>query len=170
MVIYIAIQGGKFMSIEYLKKLKKLAVMSGIIASTTLFSGCNPSATTQEDESYESTADSEQQDDIVSDISTDYLNNKDDKSFENHDHLIVEIGNLTYIFRECDSNIGKFKYIWNSGSLQYWIYDNEGRCVLDGHRIGDINQFDINSEIEEESIREIEDELIEKGAILYKKP
>lgn len=85
---------------------------------------------------------------------------------ENHEHLIITIGGITYIYRECGSEVSRIAVSANASATSYTVYDNNGKEILSGFTTDGVNVSYIRSALEEQHIREIEDDLIDQGAVL----
>ncbi|MDE6141898.1 MAG: hypothetical protein K2G03_04785 [Bacilli bacterium] len=152
------------MKIESLKRLRLLIAMGGIVASTSFVSGCGAN-TTQLEESSEIERDVTMEEDITEEIPNKYLN--DNKAFDKHKHLVVKIGEITYIIRGCQPEFNQISYTEGTARLLFWVYDKDKNKIIDGIT-SEYNIFDIDTYLEEQAIQEIEDDLIENGAKLYK--
>lgn len=147
------------MSKEYLKKLRLLAMTGGIIANTLLLSGCGmEDMALSKDETTE-----EVKEDNKEQIPSEYLNDKG--NFDKHDHFIVNIGGVAYIFRECETNCST-GYVGDY--MDYEVLDDENNKTLINGRTEDYTLFDVDSYESELSTQAFEEELIENGARLYK--
>lgn len=152
------------MSIENLKKLRTFVAMSGIIASTAFLSGCG--AKTVQIEETSVTVDNPSEDENVEEpIPSEYLNDKE--NFVKHKHIILDIGGLTYIIRGCQPEFGKMNSVEGTARLVYSIFDKEGNILING-TASEYDLFDIDTYLEEKAIQEVENDLIENGARLYK--
>ncbi len=139
------------MSIEGLKKFKRLVITSGLILSTLSFTGCGEKSNILESDVLEEKAD-------------EGLEENSDKIFVAHDHL--EIAGYTYIFRECDPEIQKIKATWQNSCVQFWIYDADGNIIFNYLGKDNVHLFNIDTELEEENVQEVEEDLIENNAKL----
>lgn len=152
------------MSIEFLKKLRTFIAMSGIVASTTILSGCGAD-TIQLEETDNIESDDITEEDKEETIPSEYLNDKD--NFIKHKHIILEIGGINYIIRGCQPEIGKVHSVEGAARLVYSVYDKEGNILING-TAAEYGLFDIDTYLEEKAIQEVENDLIENGAKLYK--
>lgn len=94
------------------------------------------------------------------------VSEKDDVKF--HEHLMIDINGTTYIFRECDEGINDIEIIPHYGYVAYRIYDKNDSLLINGHSYGDTHYNYVETEIEEQAIREIEEKSLEDGAVLYR--
>lgn len=127
---------------EQLLYLKKAAILGCMLTSTNLLSGCGQGK------------------------SEPIENKKLEDIF--HYHLMVDIGGTTYIFRECEDEIGDISIRHGDGDLSYFIKNENNEDVLNSTSYSDCSYFVIYDELEEEEIREFEEQAIENGAILYR--
>lgn len=132
-------------------KINRKTFMLIALSSATIFSGCT--GKTKNETKNDKKIEKEVEDET--------------KKIIEHEHLIINFGNQQLIFRECEDDIriglSGNKY---TSSTFYNIYDNNNNVILEG-RTSNLNIFYINNRIEEENVREIENELIEKGAKVY---
>lgn len=91
-----------------------------------------------------------------------------DEKFETHDHLIVDMGEYTYIIRECDENFSNVKVYENYGSIGYDVYDTEGNLLLDARVYGASQHYVVRNSEQEKEVNTIEEKAIENGAVLYR--
>lgn len=152
------------MKIELLKKIRLLAAMGGIVACTAILSGCG-AKTAEFGQGDEVLSDEKNVDDEVELIPSEYLNDKG--NFDKHKHIIVEIGGITYIFRGCQPEFSKVSLSDGTARILYYVYDANGEILINGYA-SDYSWLNINTYLEEQAAQEIESDLIENGARLYK--
>lgn len=131
---------------DYLLYLKKMAAVGCIATSICALTGCGEKL---------------ENDDIGKPVEK-----EDTTSF--HIHVMVDIDGTTYIFRECEDEISKIRASLNYGSIHYKIYDKDDEKIIDSYAYSDSYYNTVDSEAQEQAIREIEDKSIENGAILYR--
>lgn len=131
---------------DYLLYLKKALSIGCIATSLCLLTGCDDE--TKKDEKA-------------------IVEEEEEKS-NYHEHLMVDIGGTTYIFRECDENIGIMNVVEHQGNIKFYIYDKNNNLVIDQCAYGDSNYTSVYSEVQEMAVREFEDAAIENGAVIYR--
>ncbi len=89
--------------------------------------------------------------------------------FESHQHVIIGMGENPIIIRECDDEIGNTTVMYGHGHASLVVRDEENTKILDDEIFGNIIVENIDTELEESEVLNLEDDLIEKGAILYKR-
>lgn len=130
---------------DNLLKLKKMMLIGGLTTTMLTLTGC-PSASDSEEAEVETV----------------------ENEFDTHTHLILNIGDQTVIFRECDDDIHLQADIMRSGICNYSIFDNDSNKLFSGYT-SSYNMYYINNQETEEFVRSIEDDLIEKGSKVYSK-
>lgn len=106
---------------------------------------------------------------LMSTLSLTTCGDKKHSNYEyKHEHLIVKMGEQTYIIRECDENISKVDTAICNGHVVYEVYDADGNFLLNANNYDNPQYYVIDSEEQEQEINAIEEKAIDNGAILYR--
>lgn len=133
------------MDLKTLYKLRKLAITGGLIINACLLSGCG----------YKDQIEIEDQ--------------LEEEQLEKHEHLLIEMGDTQLIIRECDEEIGKIKITYGNGHFLFTVENTEGETILNENFYGNAVISTIETDLEEEAAFNLEEQLIENGAVIYKR-